>query len=61
MFLIVNSTMGSSLPSNAIRFIMADFGVTNQQQSFLPISAFLIGYVLGPMICMFDAREERTI
>ncbi|KAH8175414.1 major facilitator superfamily protein [Sarocladium implicatum] len=49
-FLVVNSTMGSALPSMAIPFIAATFGVTSEQQLVLPISVYLIGYVLGPII-----------
>lgn len=49
-FLVVNSTMGSSLPSMAIPYIAATFGVTAEQQLVLPISVYLIGYVFGPII-----------
>ena len=41
--------MGSSLPSNAINYIGPYFHVTNEQQLVLPISLFLVGYVLGPL------------
>ena len=47
VMLIVNSTMGSALPSNAIPFIEAEWNVTNHQQQVLPISVYLIGYVMG--------------
>ncbi|KAK3941712.1 major facilitator superfamily transporter [Diplogelasinospora grovesii] len=50
MFLIINSTMGSALPSNAIPFMTAEWGVTSQQQKVLPISVYLIGYVMGPIV-----------
>jgi MFS family permease len=50
MTTIVNSTMGSSLPSMAIPYIMDEFSVTDTKQSFLPISVFLIGYIFGPII-----------
>lgn len=46
---VLNSTLGSSLPSGAISFIATDFNVTNDQQLVLPISLFLVGYVLGPV------------
>lgn len=46
---VVNSTLGSSLPSGAINYISKDFQVTNEQQLVLPISLFLVGYVLGPI------------
>ena len=47
---VINSTLGSSLPSNAINYIAPYFHVTNEQQLVLPISLFLVGYVLGPLI-----------
>ena len=46
---VLNSTLGSSLPSNAIPYIAPYFHVTNDQQLVLPISLFLVGYVLGPV------------
>lgn len=46
---VINSTLGSSLPSNAINYIAPYFHVTNEQQLVLPISLFLVGYVLGPL------------
>ena len=46
---VINSTLGSSLPSNAISYIATYFHVTNEQQLVLPISLFLAGYVLGPL------------
>ncbi|CAD6577884.1 MAG: hypothetical protein ASARMPRED_008439 [Alectoria sarmentosa] len=46
---VINSTLGSSLPSNAINYIAPYFHVTNEQQLVLPISLFLVGYVLGPI------------
>lgn len=39
---VVHSTLGSSLPSNAVPFIAASFGVTDELQMVLPISTFLI-------------------
>ncbi|KAL6252679.1 hypothetical protein RBB50_000398 [Rhinocladiella similis] len=48
---VINSTLSSSLPSNAIDFIAQDFGVTSQLQLPLPISCFLAGYVVGPTVC----------
>ncbi|KAK3314680.1 major facilitator superfamily domain-containing protein [Apodospora peruviana] len=50
VMLIMNSTMGSSLPSNAIPFITAEWGVTSKSQMVLPISVYLIGYVMGPIL-----------
>ncbi|OAQ80291.1 bicyclomycin resistance protein [Purpureocillium lilacinum] len=48
--LVINSTMGSALPSMAVPNITRDFGVTSTPQKVLPISVFLIGYVFGPII-----------
>ncbi|KAG9242430.1 major facilitator superfamily domain-containing protein [Calycina marina] len=48
--IVLNSTMGSSLPSNAIPDIMLYFNVTTSIQKSLPISMFLVGYVLGPLL-----------
>jgi len=48
--LVINSTMGSALPSMAVPNITRDFGVTSTPQKVLPISVFLIGYVFGPNI-----------
>jgi multidrug resistance protein len=46
---VVNSTIGSSLPSGAINFIAEYWSITSPQQLVLPISIFLIGYVVGPL------------
>ena len=48
--LVINSTMGSSLPSMAIPYIAKSFHVTQEEQLVLPISVYLIGYVFGPII-----------
>lgn len=48
---VINSTLGSSLPSGAITFIAEDFHVTQRVQLPLPISCFLAGYIFGPAIC----------
>lgn len=48
--LVINSTMGSALPSMAIPTMAELWGVTSEQQLVLPISVYLIGYVLGPLI-----------
>ncbi|KAK1836071.1 major facilitator superfamily domain-containing protein [Podospora conica] len=50
MMLIVNSTMGSALPSNALPFIAAEWQVKSEQQMVLPISVYLIGYIMGPLL-----------
>jgi hypothetical protein len=45
--------MGSSFPSNAIPYIVHEWSATSQEQAILPISVYLIGYVLGPIICEY--------
>lgn len=50
MLQVINSTMGSSLPSNAMPFIASEWGITSQAQQVLPISVYLIGYVFGPVV-----------
>jgi hypothetical protein len=40
---ITNSTMGSALPSNAVPYIIAEWGVTSSTQKVLPMSVYLIG------------------
>ncbi|KAE8365333.1 major facilitator superfamily domain-containing protein [Aspergillus caelatus] len=50
LVIVLNSTLGSALPSGAIDFIAADFNITNQQQLVLPITTYLIGYILGPIL-----------
>ncbi|KAI1372252.1 major facilitator superfamily transporter [Hypoxylon crocopeplum] len=50
MMTVINSTMGSALPSMAIPYMTREWGVTSQPQMVLPISTFLMGYVFGPII-----------
>ncbi|KAL8801464.1 MAG: hypothetical protein Q9182_004430 [Xanthomendoza sp. 2 TL-2023] len=47
---VVNSTLGSSLPSGATEYLSDYFHVKSQAQLVLPISLFLVGYVFGPVI-----------
>ncbi|KAJ5333013.1 hypothetical protein MYU51_005273 [Penicillium brevicompactum] len=47
---VMNSTIGSSICSNAIPEISKEFNITNETLLVLPISIFLIGYVLGPLL-----------
>ncbi|KAI9732441.1 MAG: hypothetical protein M1834_001649 [Cirrosporium novae-zelandiae] len=47
---VFNSVLDSSLPSGAIDYIAKDFNITNKVQLVLPISVYLIGYVLGPLL-----------
>ncbi|KAJ8116266.1 hypothetical protein ONZ43_g4478 [Nemania bipapillata] len=50
MLTVINTTMGSSLPSMAIPYMTREWGVTSDIQKVLPISTYLIGYVLGPLL-----------
>ena len=47
----MNSTMSSSISSGAIEPIAEHFKVTSEVQMVLPISCFLMGYVIGPILC----------
>ncbi|EMR64643.1 putative mfs multidrug transporter protein [Eutypa lata UCREL1] len=47
---ILNSTFDSSLPSGAIDFITDEFNVADPVQHALPISVYLVGYILGPLL-----------
>ncbi|KAJ5131443.1 Major facilitator superfamily domain general substrate transporter [Penicillium bovifimosum] len=47
---VMNSTIGSSICSNAIPQIAEEFDITNETALVLPISIFLIGYILGPLL-----------
>ncbi|KAF7561395.1 hypothetical protein G7046_g2751 [Stylonectria norvegica] len=48
--LTVNSTISSAITSNAITYIMDDFDVTGEIQSYLPTTVYLIGYIVGPLV-----------
>ena len=48
---VMNSTIGSSIPGGATDQIAKEFNITNQEILVLPISVYLIGYILGPMLC----------
>ncbi|KAL8872418.1 MAG: hypothetical protein Q9174_001950 [Haloplaca sp. 1 TL-2023] len=47
---VLNSTLGSSMPSGAIEYLARYFDVTDEAQLVLPISLFLVGYVFGPIV-----------
>jgi len=47
---VINSTLGSALPSGAIPYLALYFNITNEQELVLPISMYLVGYVLGPLL-----------
>jgi hypothetical protein len=51
MMLIINSTMGSALPSNALPFITNEWNIVSQQQKVLPISVYLIGEQPTLVLC----------
>ncbi|KAK3955878.1 major facilitator superfamily domain-containing protein [Pseudoneurospora amorphoporcata] len=46
VMLILNSSMGSALPSNAIPFIVEEWNIQSEQETVLPISIYLIGEAL---------------
>lgn len=48
--LSINSTMGSSLPSNESSALQAYFGFPDGMQTVLPATMYLIGFVLGPLV-----------
>ncbi|KAK3678751.1 hypothetical protein LTR78_001204 [Recurvomyces mirabilis] len=50
IFMVFNSTIGSSIASGATEETSRYFNVTNQAQLVLPVSIYLIGYVLGPLV-----------
>lgn len=50
IILVLNSTMGSALPSGAIETIAKEFEVRDDLLLVLPVSIYLIGYILGPMV-----------
>lgn len=50
IFTVLNSTLGSSMPSGDGPPIQQHFSVTVEEQLVLPTSIFLVGYVLGPLI-----------
>ncbi|KAL4995468.1 major facilitator superfamily domain-containing protein [Aspergillus recurvatus] len=47
---VMNSGVASSLPSNAVPYIIDDFELQNTNESSLPTGIFLLGYVVGPLI-----------
>lgn len=48
--MVLNSTIGSSIASGATQEISRYFHVSNQEQLVLPVSIYLVGYVLGPLV-----------
>jgi MFS family permease len=47
---VANSTIGSSLASEATQAIGEHFNITNSQQLVLPTSIYLVGYIIAPFI-----------
>ena len=50
IFMVLNSTIGSALPSGATETTQQYFDIRNEELLVLPISIYLIGYVLGPIV-----------
>lgn len=50
MSTVFNSTLGTALTSGASPYLARYFNVINQTQLALPITCYLIGYVLGPIV-----------
>jgi MFS family permease len=48
---VINSTLASSMPAGASAEIAKHFSVRSDLELVLPISTFLIGYTLGPILC----------
>lgn len=49
MFMVLNSTMGSALPAGATGVVKKYFDIQNDELLVLPVSIYLIGYILGPV------------
>ncbi|KAJ8110966.1 hypothetical protein OPT61_g6327 [Boeremia exigua] len=50
---VINSSLSSSLPANAIPYIISDFKLGSNGHDpllVMPISLFLVGYVFGPLV-----------
>ena len=50
MFMVLNSTMGSALPSGTTEAVQKYWNIHNEELLVLPVSIYLIGYILGPLI-----------
>lgn len=48
--LVMNSTIGSSIASGVADPTQEHFGITNGSLLVLPISIYLVGYVIGPLV-----------
>lgn len=58
MALVLNSTIGSALPSGASQQIGEYFHITSQSLLVLPVSIYLIGYVLGPLVSICTNKSS---
>jgi hypothetical protein len=47
---MLNNDLGSALPSGATQQTKAYFRVESDSLMVLPVSIYLIGYVLGPLV-----------
>lgn len=47
---VINSTLGSAVPSTDIEPLSVHYDVTNEFQKVLPNSVYLIGYIPGPLL-----------
>lgn len=47
---VINSTMGSALPSGVAPQLAEHFDVRSQEQEVLPNSIYLVGYIPGPLL-----------
>ncbi|RDW85896.1 MFS general substrate transporter-10 [Coleophoma crateriformis] len=63
MLVVLNSTMGSALPSNALPELLPYFHVGTGTQEVLPVSIYLVGYILGPLLFgpLSEQYGRRTI
>lgn len=63
IMMVMNSTIGSALPSGASGVVAKDFHVESEELLVLPVSIYLIGYILGPMIFapLSESYGRKTI
>jgi len=50
MIIVVNGTLGTGLPANAIPFISKEFNIASPAAQILPLSVYLLGFVFGPLL-----------
>ncbi|KAK3072978.1 hypothetical protein LTR53_005838 [Teratosphaeriaceae sp. CCFEE 6253] len=50
MVMVMNSTIGSSIASGGAQETKEYFGITGDELLVLPVSIYLIGYVIGPLV-----------